>query len=110
MTREEITAALSETVRRNGMEGSAGVHVRLMVTRGDKKTLAGPASHGRRPNVVIAEHKVADPGVKERGIRLFTSTVRRPPPIHWIKGSTATASCTRWWFPHRPSRRVPTRP
>ena len=33
------------------------------------------------PNVVIiAEHKVADPGVKESGVRLFTSTVRRPPP------------------------------
>ncbi|HET7269686.1 MAG TPA: aminotransferase class IV, partial [Rubrobacter sp.] len=33
------------------------------------------------PNVVIiAEHKVADPGVNERGVRLFTSTVRRPSP------------------------------
>ena len=33
------------------------------------------------PNVVIiAEHKVADPGVREQGVRLFTSTVRRPPP------------------------------
>jgi branched-chain amino acid aminotransferase len=82
MTREEITTALRETVRRNGMEGSSGVHVRLMVTRGDKKT---PSQDPRLalggPNVVIiAEHKVADPGVKERGVRLFTSTVRRPPP------------------------------
>jgi branched-chain amino acid aminotransferase len=82
MTREEITAALRETVRRNGMEGSTGVHVRLMVTRGDKKT---PSQDPRLvvggPNVVIiAEHKVADPGVKEWGLRLFTSTVRRPPP------------------------------
>lgn len=80
MTREEITAALHETVRRNGMH--TGVHVRLMVTRGDKKT---PSQDPRLtiggPNVVIiAEHKVADPGVKERGVRLFTSTVRRPPP------------------------------
>lgn len=82
MTREEITTVLRETVRRNGMEGSSGVHVRLMVTRGDKKT---PSQDPRLalggPNVVIiAEHKVADPGVKERGVRLFTSTVRRPPP------------------------------
>jgi branched-chain amino acid aminotransferase len=82
MTRGEITAALRETVRRNGMEGSTGVHVRLMVTRGDKKT---PSQDPRLvvggPNVVIiAEHKVADPGVKESGVRLFTSTVRRPPP------------------------------
>ena len=82
MTREEIAAALHETVRRNGMEGSAGVHVRLMVTRGDKKTPSqDPRLTVGGPNIVIiAEHKVADPGVKERGIRLFTSTVRRPPP------------------------------
>jgi len=82
MTREEITAVLRETVRRNGMEGASGVHVRLMVTRGDKKT---PSQDPRlvvgTPNVVIiAEHKLADPGVREQGIGLFTSTVRRPPP------------------------------
>jgi branched-chain amino acid aminotransferase len=82
MTREEITETLRETVRRNGMESSSGVHVRLMVTRGDKKT---PSQDPRLvvggPNVVIiAEHKVADPGVRDQGVRLFTSTVRRPPP------------------------------
>jgi branched-chain amino acid aminotransferase len=80
MTRQEITAALHETMRRNGM--TTDVHVRLMVTRGDKKT---PSQDPRLvvggPNVVIiAEHKRADPEVKERGVRLFTSTVRRPPP------------------------------
>ncbi len=80
MTRQEVTAALHETVRRNGMTDD--VHVRLMVTRGDKKT---PSQDPRLvvggPNVVIiAEHKRADPEVKERGVRLFTSTVRRPPP------------------------------
>ena len=82
MTREELTDALHQTIRRNDMAGSEGVHVRLMVTRGDKKT---PSQDPRLvvggPNVVIiAEHKVADPGVKEQGVRLFTSTVRRPPP------------------------------
>jgi branched-chain amino acid aminotransferase len=80
MTRQEVTGALRETVRRNGMTDD--VHVRLMVTRGDKKT---PSQDPRLvvggPNVVIiAEHKRADPEVKERGVRLFTSTVRRPPP------------------------------
>ena len=80
MTRQEITAALHETARRNGM--TSDVHVRLMVTRGDKKT---PSQDPRLvvggPNVVIiAEHKKADPEVKKRGVRLFTSTVRRPPP------------------------------
>jgi branched-chain amino acid aminotransferase len=82
MTREEMTRALHETVRRNGMQGSSGVHVRLMVTRGDKKT---PSQDPRLvvggPNVVIiAEHKLADPGVRDQGVKLFTSTVRRPPP------------------------------
>ena len=80
MTRRELTGALSETIRRNGM--SEDVHVRLMVTRGNKKT---PSQDPRLvvggPNVVIiAEHKKADPGVKEQGVSLFTSTVRRPPP------------------------------
>ncbi len=82
MTRAELTDALHETIRRNGMAGSEGVHVRLMVTRGDKKTPSqDPRLAVGGPNVVIiAEHKVADPGVKEQGISLFTSTVRRPPP------------------------------
>lgn len=80
MTREEITEALHETVRRNDM--TTDVHLRLMVTRGNKKT---PSQDPRLviggPNIVIiAEYKVADPEVKEQGVRLFTSTVRRPPP------------------------------
>ena len=80
MTREGLTDALRATVDRNGMTDD--VHLRLMVTRGDKKT---PSQDPRLvvggPNVVIiAEHKKADPEVKERGVSLFTSTVRRPPP------------------------------
>ena len=82
MTRGEIADALHETIRRNGMRDSDGVHVRLMVTRGDKKTPSqDPRLVTGGPNVVIiAEHKIADPDVKEHGVRLFTSTVRRPPP------------------------------
>lgn len=82
MTRAELAEALHETVRRNGMEGAEGVHARLMVTRGDKKTPSqDPRLAVGGPNVVIiAEHKVADPGVEAEGVRLFTSTVRRPPP------------------------------
>lgn len=80
MTREELTQALTETARRNGM--TTGVHLRLMVTRGDKKTPSqDPRLATGGPNVVIiAEHKTADPGVRAAGISLFTSTVRRPPP------------------------------
>jgi branched-chain amino acid aminotransferase len=79
-TREELTEALRETVQTNGM--TTGVHLRLMVTRGDKKTPSqDPRLAMTGPNIVIiAEHKVADPGVKQAGVNLFTSTVRRPPP------------------------------
>ncbi len=79
-TRDDIVGALRATVDRNAMDDH--VHVRLMITRGDKKT---PSQHPSNviggPNVVIiAEHKKADPGVASDGISLFTATVRRPPP------------------------------
>ena len=80
MTRDEVEEALRETVDRNGM--TTGVHLRLMVTRGDKKTPSqDPRLATSGPNVVIiAEHKRADPGVRDAGIKLFTSAVRRPAP------------------------------
>ncbi len=80
MTREELTDALRETVRRNGMD--SGRPRAPDGHPGDKKTPSqDPRLAVGGPNVVIiAEHKVADPGVKAAGVRLFTSTVRRPPP------------------------------
>lgn len=79
-TRTELTQALRDTAARNDM--TTDVHLRLMVTRGNKKTPAqDPRLTVTPPNIVIiAEHKVADPEVKRRGIRLFTSSTRRPPP------------------------------
>jgi branched-chain amino acid aminotransferase len=79
-TRAEIEHALRATVERNDMHDD--VHVRLMITRGNKKT---PSQHPSNviggPNVVIiAEHKRADPDVARDGISLFTATIRRPPP------------------------------
>jgi len=54
----------------------------LMITRGVKKTPSqDPRLTISPPTVVIiAEHKQANPAVFERGVRLFTSTIRRPPP------------------------------
>ena len=79
-TRDDIKSALRATIDRNGMEDD--VHVRLMITRGNKKT---PSQHPSNvigePNVVIiAEHKVANPDISREGITLFTATVRRPAP------------------------------
>ena len=80
LDRAGITAALRDTVERNDMHDM--VHIRLMVTRGDKKTPSQhPSNNIGGPNIVIiAEHKAADPDVRDRGISLFTATVRRPPP------------------------------
>jgi len=80
LNRDELINALHETVEINEM--TDGAHVRLMITRGDKKT---PSQHPSNvvggPNIVIiAEHKVADPSISQDGITLFTVTVRRPPP------------------------------
>lgn len=79
-TRAELTEALFETVQKNEMHSN--VHVRMMITRGNKKTPAqDPRLTITPPNIVIiAEHKLANPEVTKTGISLFTSTVRRPPP------------------------------
>jgi len=80
LNKEELVNALLETVEINEMTDDA--HVRIMITRGNKKT---PSQHPSNviggPNIVIiAEHKVADPSISQEGITLFTVTVRRPPP------------------------------
>lgn len=80
MSREDYVNAMRMVVEANKME--TDVHIRLMVTRGIKKT---PSQDPRLlitpPTVVIiAEHKRANPEVAEKGVRLFTSTVRRGSP------------------------------
>jgi branched-chain amino acid aminotransferase len=79
-TREELISLLTEIIERNDMETDA--HVRLMITRGTKKTpLQDPRLVVGGPNIVIiAEHKVTDRSSTAGGISLHTSTVRRPPP------------------------------
>lgn len=79
-TREELKAALHETLARNAM--TDGAHVRLMVTRGRKKTpnqdprfVLGPPTI-----VIIAEFKAPNPATKARGLALWTSTFRCSAP------------------------------
>ena len=78
MSREALTRALYDTLAANGMRGD-GVHVRLMVTRGVKRTpyqdprvTVGPATV-----VIIAEWKNAKPETLAAGLTLFTVHVRR---------------------------------
>ena len=79
-TRAELTEAIYATLRSNEMDD--GVHVRLMVTRGVKRTpyqdprvTIGPATV-----VIIAEHKEPLPATVTDGITLFTTHVRRAAP------------------------------
>jgi branched-chain amino acid aminotransferase len=76
MTREELAAAIRSTLERNAMVD--GVHVRVMVTRGRKRTPNQDPRFalGRATLVIVAEYKTPNPEVKTRGLALFTSTIR----------------------------------
>lgn len=80
MNRAEITSAIRKTLQANNMED--GVHIRVMFTRGIKKTPSqDPRLTISGPNlVIIAEYKKADPASRDRGVKLFTSTIRRGSP------------------------------
>lgn len=80
MSREQLTRAIYATLVRNGMHD--GVHIRLMVTRGIKRTpyqdprvCIGPATV-----VILPEYKMPLPDTLERGLKLFTVHVRRGYP------------------------------
>jgi len=80
LDREQLAAQIYRTLDANHM--ADGVHVRVMVTRGIKRTpyqdprvTIGPATI-----VIIPEHKVPQAATLERGIRLFTVHVRRGAP------------------------------
>lgn len=80
MNREELTDKIRQTLEANGMED--GVHVRFMITRGIKKTPSqDPRLTISGPNlVIIPEYKAASEESREKGISLFTSTIRRGSP------------------------------
>lgn len=79
-SREELVDSIWNILNKNGM--TDGVHVRLMVTRGIKKTPSqDPRLTISGPNVVIIpEYKKADEETKNKGITLFTSSIRRGSP------------------------------
>ncbi len=80
LDRDGLTAVLYRTLEANRM--SEGVHARLMVTRGTKRTpyqdpraCLGPATI-----VIIPEYKLPHPDSLTRGLSLFTVHVRRGAP------------------------------
>ena len=80
LDRPGLAAAIAETLAANDMRD--GVHLRLMVTRGPKRTpYQDPrASAGPATIVIIPEHKQAKPELLARGLKLFTVHVRRGYP------------------------------
>jgi branched-chain amino acid aminotransferase len=77
-TREDIRAALEETLEVNSMTGQDGVHVRLMVTRGRKKTPNQDPRHtiSGATWVIVPEYKQPSPEIVQKGLTLFTSAIR----------------------------------
>lgn len=80
MDRDALTCAVYATLAANGMRD--GVHLRLMVTRGVKRTpYQDPrVTIGAATIVIIPEHKNPLPDTLERGLTLFTVHVRRGYP------------------------------
>jgi len=80
-TKDEVASLLYETARANGMTDD--VHVRLMVTRGRKKSpFQDPRLSVYGPTiVVIPEYKVADENTIRRGLSLHTVPIHRGLPM-----------------------------
>ena len=80
LSREQVAQALRDTFERNAMTDSA--HARLMVTRGIKRTVNQDPRFviGGATVVIVAEFKTPRAEVKQRGLRLFTSTFRTSGP------------------------------
>ncbi len=75
---ETITNEIKRTLEANGMRNNA--HIRLTLTRGIKLTSGmDPRLNTAGPTlIVLAEHK--EPVYDKTGLRLITSSVRRPSP------------------------------
>ena len=76
LRREEVAAALRATCAANAMQD--GAHLRLMVTRGLKRTPSQDPrqSIGPATVVIVAEYKRPNPDLARIGLSLMTSTVR----------------------------------
>ena len=80
LTRAELTRRLYDCLDANAM--TEGVHIRLMVTRGVKRTpYQDPRmTIGKATIVIIPEYKTPSPEVARRGLTLFTVHIRRTGP------------------------------
>lgn len=79
LDRAGVIEAVRKTLAANEMHD--GVHIRLMVTRGLKRTPNQDPRQtvGSATIVVVAEHKMPSPEIMTKGLNLFTSSVRCTP-------------------------------
>jgi len=80
LDRQGVEQALWQTLARNGMQD--GAHMRLMITRGTKKTPNQDPRFviGKATIVIVAEYKTPKPETRARGLSLMTSTYRTSGP------------------------------
>jgi branched-chain amino acid aminotransferase len=80
LTRAGVVKAVQDTLDKNGI--TDGAHIRLMVTRGLKKTPNQDPRFviGKATIVIVAEYKTPLPEAKARGYALFTSAFRTTGP------------------------------
>ncbi|SJZ88274.1 branched-chain amino acid aminotransferase [Enhydrobacter aerosaccus] len=80
LDRAGVVKAVQDTLDANGM--TDGAHIRLMVTRGLKRTPNQDPRFviGKATIVIVAEYKTPRPEAKARGYSLFTSTFRTTGP------------------------------
>ncbi len=79
LDRKALIAEVRRTLNANEMRD--GVHIRLMVTRGEKSAPnQDPRNALGRPTIaIVAEYKVPDPGLASRGLSLRTTSIRCTP-------------------------------
>jgi branched-chain amino acid aminotransferase len=80
LSREGVIKAVQDTLDKNCM--TDGAHIRLMITRGLKKTPNQDPRFviGKATIVIVAEYKTPLPEAKAKGYALFTSTFRTTGP------------------------------
>lgn len=80
LSKQGVKDVIAQTFEKNGM--TDGAHARLMVTRGVKKTPNQDPRFiiGSATIVCVAEHKVVTWEAKQKGLKLYTSTIRCSAP------------------------------
>ena len=78
-SRDRLVADIRHMLNAKGMQH--GVHIRLMVTRGEKSAPNQDPRNALGPPTIaiIAEYKEPDPALQSRGLKLHTSTIRCTP-------------------------------